>query len=196
MIRPNSRARAAAISLVVLGVAMLAAGAMLVSMLGGTTGRDLGANAADAAFARAVPVLVVAEILKILTCIAQIVVVRAVAAAAPAPRARLATLVSGIVGALLIGASGVLGLYATASSDSSWAPTVSELGFAGIASTGAFAFVLLSFEAPRLRRWHAGVALLFGIASIAAMLFPPAAFAAGLLSFPFWIGLAGRFSAR
>ena len=176
MIRPNPRARAAAITVALLSAAQLAAGMALTGMLGGFTGQDLGANAANEAFARAAPLLVVAEILKLLAAGAQAIVVPAVAAAAPAPRARMATLVSGMAGAILIAASGLLGLYAVAAQDPGQGPLVADLGFAGLGATGVFALVLLSFEAPRLRRWHAFVTLLFGLACLLALFFAPVIF--------------------
>jgi hypothetical protein len=196
MIRPNPPARAAAIAVALLSAAQLAVGIGLTSMLGGLTGQDLGANAANEAFARAAPLLVVAEILKLLVAAAQAMVVRPVAAAAPAHAARTATLVAGLGGALLIAASGLLGLYAVAVQDPGMGPLVADLGFAGLGATGIFALVLLSFEAPRLRRWHALVTLLFGLACLVALFVAPVALLTVPLGWAFWLGLAGRLRHR
>ncbi|HEY0011977.1 MAG TPA: hypothetical protein VGB79_03900 [Allosphingosinicella sp.] len=196
MIRPNPRARAAAIAIALLSAAQLAAGIALTGMLGGFTGQDLGAHAANEAFARAAPLLVLAEILKLLVAFAQAIVVPSVAAAAPAPTARMATLVSGMGGALLIAASGLLGLYAVAAQDPGYGPLVADLGFAGLGATGIFALVLLSFEAPRLRRWHAFVTLLFGLACLIALFYAPAVLLTAPLGWAFWLGLAGRLRHR
>lgn len=196
MIAPNPKARVAAIGLAALSALGLAAGVALTVMLGGTTGQDLGRNAADAAFARATPLLVLAEIVKLLSAAAQVVVVRAVSAAAPPGRARLASLVSGIAGALLIAASGIVGLYAVATAQPDLGPIVADLGFAGVAATGVFAIVLVSFEAPRLRRWHVSAALLFAIASLAGLILPPLVLLTVPLGWAFWLGLARRFAPR
>jgi hypothetical protein len=193
MIRRNRSARAAAIAVALLSGAQLAVGIGLAAMLGGTTGRDLGTGAAEAAFARAVPLLVVAEMLKLLAACAQIVVVRAVAGAAPARAARAATLVSGTAGAALIAASGVLGLWAVVQQEAGHGPLIAALGFAGLGATGLFALVLLSFEAPRLSRWHAGAALLFGLLCLGALVLPVLALLSVPAGWAFWLGLAARF---
>jgi hypothetical protein len=196
MIRPNPSARAAAISIAVLSVAVAATDMALAPMLVGTTGLDRGQGAEDADFALAAPVLVFAGILKLLGAGAQVVVVRAVAGAAPARMARTATLVAGLAGALLIAASGSLGLWAASQQHAGHGPVIAALGFGGLGATGLFAFVLLSFEAPRLRRWHAAVALLFGVLSLGALALPilaPLSVPAGMA---FWLGLARRFGPR
>lgn len=186
MIRPNPPARAAAIAVAILSAALLADGIVMSNARGG---------AADA-FADAAPILAAAGLLKLLIALAQILVVRAVAAAAPASMARLATLVSGVAGALSIAASGFVGLYAVAASNAGRQALSADLTLAGVGATGIFALVLLSFEAPRLRRWHAGVTLLFAIASIAALLYPPLLYVAVPVGWLFWIGLAGRLRHR
>ena len=194
MIRPNPRARAAAIAVALLSAGVLALRIAMTALL--TDPSSTGAGAGDDAFARAAPFLVAIGILQILTALAQILVVRAVAAAAPASTARMATLASGIAGALLLAASGLLGLYATAAGAPELGALVLDLGLAALGATGVFAWVLLSFEAPRLRRWHAGVALLFGLLSLGALVFTPAVWLAVPLGWAFWLGLAGRLRHR
>ena len=196
MIRPNHRARVAAIAIVLLSAAQLAAVVTLTGMLRGFTGESLGAAGANEAFARAAPIVAVAEILKLLIACAQAMVVPPVAAAAPAPTARLATLVAGIGGALLFAASGILGLYAVAAQDPGFGPLVADLRYAGLGATGIFALVLLSFEAPRLRRWHAFVTFFFGLACLVALFYAPAEWLAAPLGWAFWLGLAGRLRHR
>ena len=190
MIRPNPRARAAAIAVALLTAAVLA---LKVGMTASLTDRG---GTAEAAFAAAAPFLVAIGILKLLAALAQILVVRAVAAAAPAPAARMAALVSGIAGALLLAASGLLGLYASAADAPQHAALVFDLDLAALGATGVFALVLLSFEAPRLRRWHAGASLLFGLLCLLALFLPTAFWLAVPLGWAFWLGLAGRLRHR
>ncbi|HEX8194216.1 MAG TPA: hypothetical protein VF552_15080 [Allosphingosinicella sp.] len=194
MIRPNPRARAAAIALAILSAVQLAVGIAVAASIASFLQRQPGD--AQAAFADAVPLIVIVEIVKLLAAVAQILVVRAVAAAAPAPRARMAALVSGIAGALLMAASGLLGLYAAAAKDVGSGALVHDLALAALGATGVFALVLLSFEAPRLRRWHAGVTLVFALACLLTLFVPGALFAAVPLGCIFWLGLAGRLRHR
>jgi hypothetical protein len=195
MIRPNPRARAAAISVALLTAGILAARFAITAVL---TRDPAGASAASAeqSLAAAAPFLVVIGILKLLAAAAQILVVRAVANAAPAATARMAALVSGIAGALLLAASGLAGLYASAVQAPQYAPLAADLDLAGLGATGVFALVLLSFEAPRLRRWHAGATLLFGLLCLVALFAPPAFFLAIPVGWAFWLGLAGRLRHR
>lgn len=188
--RPDRRARAAAIAAALLSLAALAVGILLVSMLGGTTGRDLGQGAADADFARAVPLLAIAEILKLSSAAAQLIVVAAIARGEPVRAARLFLVASGGAGALLIAASGLAGFCAIAAQQSS--PLISALGFAGIAATGAWALALVGLELPRFARWHAVAGILFGATSLAALAVPPAALLSVVAGWAWWLGLARR----
>jgi|GEM_PF-6891797 len=190
MIRQDRRAGSAAAAIALLSILMVAVGMLLVGMLGGTTGRDLGGAAADSDFARAVPLILAAEVLKLATAAAQLVVVAAAARGEPSRAPRLALLALGGAGALLVAASGLAGLLAVAAERHS--PLIADFGFAGMAATGLWALLLVGLELPRLRRWHSAAGILFGAASLAALAAPPAAFLSVLAGLAWWFGLAGR----
>jgi hypothetical protein len=193
--RPPDRIAAAAAFTVGLGsVAALAVGFLLLSKLGGTSGRDLGGAAAAGAFADAVPLLVAAEMLKLITAGAQLVAVRSTAAHAEAARRTLVT--AGYSGALLIAASGIFGLSAVATQSRDMASLISTPGFYGIAATGLWAILLVLQGGFEFRRWLAVAGVLFGAACLVALAVPPVAMLSGILGWAWWFGLAAHLRRR
>ena len=192
MEQSRNMAAAAAASVAVLSILSLAVGVLLMSMLGGTSGQDLGQGAPDAAFARAVPVLGLAEVLKMLTAAAQLVVVAATAASASGAAQRAAMGVTGAAGAILIAASGIVGLYAIATSDATAGKTISDLGFFGIAATGLWLLLVVLFKALPLPVWLTAIALAVAATSLGALLVPPLVMLSGVLGLVWWFGLAAQ----
>lgn len=182
---------AAAIAVAIFSFVALALGILLLVRLGGTSGQDLGGGAGADAFARAVPLLFAAEILKLLTACAQLVVVIAVARLAPERLARVAILLLGSLGAFFIAASGVAGIEAILAQDAGQGGFVSNLGFVGVAATGAWALLVILVRPIRLARWLVVVGALFGLVCLTAFPVPPLALLTVVLGWPWWIGLSG-----
>lgn len=195
MIPHDPKAGTAAAAIALISAVQVAAGIGLTAMLGGLTGADLGRGAAEAAWERAVPLLVVAELLKLAVAAAQVVVVRALASSAPAGPRRLALFTAGFGGALLIAASGIAGFVAIASSDAMPA-FVAPFGFGGLAATGIWALLIAGFEARTLSRWHFVSAIAFGLACLGALAVPPVALLSVVIGWGWWLGLAGRLRSR
>jgi hypothetical protein len=182
---------AAAIAVAIFSFVALALGILLLTRLGGTSGQDLGSAAGADAFARAVPLLFAAELLKLLTACAQLVVVIAVARPAPERLSRVAMLILGSLGAFFIAASGVAGIEAIAAEDPGQGGFISNLGFVGVAATGAWALLVTLLRPLPLPRWLLVVGALFGLVSLAAFPVPPLALLTVVLGWPWWIGLSG-----
>jgi hypothetical protein len=181
---------AAAIAVALLSFLALALGILLLNMLGGTSGDDLGSSAGAEAFARAVPVLIAAETLKLLIACAQLIVVVAAARPASDRLARVAMMLFGSLGAFFIAASGVAGLDAVMSGDMSQAGFVSNLGFIGVAATGIWALLVIVLRPLPLARWHVAVGALFSLACLASFPIPPLALLSVVIGWPWWLGLS------
>lgn len=188
MARETTVARAA-MAVALLSVAQIGVGLLLISLLGGTSGQDLGQGAAPADWGRAVPVLVAAEILKMLIAAAQILVVRGLAGQAGRALPLTAAIV-GIAGALLVATSGILGLAAVAVRDPALGAPTSVLGFLGLAATGIWAVLVAYLKPLPLKPWLLAVAWGLGASSILALAFHQIVVIAGLLSLLWWFGLA------
>jgi hypothetical protein len=184
-------AAAAALIVGLASVAALAVGFLLLSKLGGTSGRNLGGGAAASAFANAVPLLILAETLKLVTAAAQLVVVHRTAPA-PAGAAGWMLAAAGYLGASLIAASGIFGFWAVATHSQQMGVLISALGFYGIAATGVWALMLVLRGADELRRWHAAAGIAFAAACLAALAVPPAAMLSAAIGWAWWFGLAAR----
>ena len=185
--RKGSKAAFAVAGLSLLSIAL---GLVLLSQLGGSSGQDLGRGAGATAWARVVPVLLTAEVVKLLIAVFQAIVTFAVAPRAGAGRWPL--LVSGLLGALSIAASGMVGLYAILAHQPELTAQTSALGFLGMAATGLWSLLVVLLRPVSLRAWQAGLGLIVAAASIAPLLFPPAALIAGILGVPWWFAIARR----
>ncbi|WP_294174006.1 hypothetical protein, partial [uncultured Sphingomonas sp.] len=102
-----------ALSLGVLTAVAMLTGVLLMSTLGGSSGRDLGATANGTTIMEVAPLLAAAEVLKLATgvCLATLVLASRTAQS----KLRAGAYLSGCAGAVLIAASGLVGLYALAS---------------------------------------------------------------------------------
>jgi hypothetical protein len=107
----NKAFGAGSLLIVVLSLAGMAVGVLLLNALGGSSGQDLGQNAPASAFGKAVPLLVAAEVIKILSAVVQLVIACALFTGVQGTL-RIPFLLTGGAGALLIAASGVVGLMA------------------------------------------------------------------------------------
>jgi hypothetical protein len=177
-----------AFSLGVLTVVAMLTGVLLISALGGSSGRDLGATASGTAIMEVAPLLAAAELLKLATgaCLATLVL-----ASAPAQsKLRAGAYLSGCAGAGLIAASGFVGLYALASQSREMGTWASALGFASSGATAIWVLTFLGGSTVALSKWHRTVGCAFAGASLLSLIVAPLALPAGLFGFVWWFGLS------
>ena len=174
-----------------LSILSIALGLVLLSQLGGSSGQDLGRDAGAIDWARVVPILIAAEVVKLLIAAFQAIVTYALLGAR-AGAGRWALLVFGLLGALSIAASGGVGLYAIVAQKPELTAQTSALGFLGMAATGLWVLLVILLRPVSLRAWQVALGLIVAAASVAPLLFPPAAMIAGILGLPWWFGIAKR----
>jgi hypothetical protein len=193
-LKPSERrfASQAALTLGILTVAAMTTGVLLLQAVGGLSGRDISANAVGPAFARAVPLLVLAEALKIGTAACHWIVV-VCSARVLETGWRRAVVVSGLAGAALLAISGLAGLHSVFAGVPQIGPLASGLGFASVALTGTWTLLFVLQTRLHLARWHSLVGFSFGLLALASIPLAPLAMLVGLLSVPWWAGLAKAF---
>ena len=174
-------------------IAAMLTGVFLISALGGSSGRDLGANATGVALANAAPLLVLAELLKLVIGTCQAMLVRN--AVSVQRKRRAAALLSGYVGAALITASGMVGIYAVIAQSRGIGAMASALAFGSAAATAAWVILFVSSATMRLRPWHRSVGFTFAGASLLSLLVAQAALVGGMLGLAWWFGLSKAFAA-
>ena len=177
-----------AFSLGVLTAVAMLTGVLLISALGGSSGRDLGATATGASIMQVAPLLAAAELLKLATgaCLGTLVF----ASAAAQSKLRAGAYLSGSAGAVLIAASGLFGLAALASQSRDMGAWASALGFASSGATAIWVLTFLSGSTVALRRWHRAVGCAFAGASLLSLVVAPVALLAGLFGLIWWFGLS------
>ena len=166
-------------------------GLVLLSQLGGSSGQDLGRDAAAMDWVRVVPLLLAAEGVKLLIAAFQAIVTYALVGSR-GRAGRWPLLVFGLLGALSIAASGLVGLYAIVAHEPERTTQTSALGFLGMAATGLWVLLVVLLRPVSLRAWQVALGLTVAAASIAPLLFPPAAMIAGILGVPWWFAIAKR----
>ncbi|MDP8912548.1 MAG: hypothetical protein M3N39_03095, partial [Pseudomonadota bacterium] len=184
----GSQAAGAIAGLSILSVGL---GVLLLSQLGGSSGQDLGSDAAATAWARVVPILLAAEVVKLLIAAFQAIVTFALLGSR-AGAGRWPLLVVGLLGAFSIAASGVVGLYAIVAHEPELTAQTSALGFLGMVSTGLWALLVVVLRPISLGAWQSALGLMMAAASTAPLFFPPAAMIAGILGVLWWFGIAMR----
>jgi hypothetical protein len=177
-----------AFALGVLTALAMLTGVLLISALGGSSGRDLGTTASGAAIMAVAPLLAVAELLKFATgaCLGTLVL----ASAAAQLKLRAGAYLSGCAGAVLIAASGSVGLYALASQSRDMGAWASALGFAGSGATAIWVLTFLGGSTVALSKWHRTVGCAFAGASLLSLIVAPVALLAGLFGLVWWFGLS------
>jgi hypothetical protein len=138
-----------------------------------------------------VPILVAAEAVKLLIAAFQAIVTCALLGQRGGA-GRRALLVFGLLGALSIAASGAVGLYAIVAQKPELTVQTSALGFLGMAATGLWVLLVVLLRPVSLGAWQVALGLIVAAASIAPLLFPPAALIAGVLGVPWWFAIARR----
>jgi hypothetical protein len=191
-VREDRTAAAAARAIALLSAAAILVGLLLLARLGGSSGRDLGAGGAGAAFGDATSLLIVAEVLKLATATAQMVLAYRARPAEPF-WLRALLFLAGAAAAFCIAASGLVGLQAVAVKDQGLVPTIAGFGFAGVAATGLWAILLVTSKTLPLGRWPAGAGLLFGTIAISALALPPLAMLSAVIGWFWWLSLGACF---
>ena len=176
-----------------LTIAAMFTGVLLISALGGTSGRDLGANSTDVAFANVARLLILAELLKLVIGTCQAMLVRNVASVQR--KRRTGALLTGYAGAALITASGIVGIYAVIAQSRGIGAMASAHAFGSVAATAAWVILFVSSATVRLKPWHRGVGFTFAGASLLSLLVAQAALVAGMLGLAWWFGLSKAFAA-
>lgn len=178
----------AASALGVLTLASILTGIALISIVGGTSGRDLAAGS-GAALREAVPVLALAETLKLAAggCFFLVVL----SSRSEQSRSRVGELTSGLFGAALIVASGLFGFYAMAAESRHAGGLASALGFASSAATALWVLVFAAAASTRLGRWQLRLGLTFAFASLASLILPSISLLAGVAAVAWWFTLGG-----
>ena len=190
----TSYAARACFATIALSLLSIAIGIVLMRMLGGSDGSELGRSASGADWASAAPLLAIAEAVKFALAAAQAIVVTHLARRAGVPLAA-SLRAAGYAGALLLALSGIAGLQAIAAEDPM--PRLPSLfGLLGLAATGLWALLLLAGRVLKTAGWHRLLTVPFALLNMAALPFPPAAFAGALLGLAWWAGLGRQFSAE
>lgn len=194
--RITSRAGVACYACALLTLLALAVGIAIAVELGVASGMEIG-RLDRVALARVTPLLIVAELLKIATAVAVAVVVLEFRG----HPARTARTWLGLLAAALVGAAGLLGLFALSSSGPASAGLgriVGLLGLASVPMTGIWVIMLATTKdqagAP-FPTWLRAVALSLLALGLAAPIFPPVGILFGLVSLAWWVGL-GRYAER
>lgn len=163
-------------------------GMLLISALGGSSGRDLGATASGTSIMQAAPLLAAAELLKLASsaCLATLVFVSAAAQA----RLRTGACLSGFAGAALLAGSGLVGLYALASHSRDMGAWASALGFASSGATAIWVLTFLGGSRIKLSKWHRTAGCAFAAAGLLSLIVAPVALLTGLFGLVWWLGLS------
>ena len=178
----------------VLTIAAMLTGVLLIAALGGSSGRDLGAEASGQAIANAAHLLVTAELLKVAVGTCQIMLVAS--AVNTQAKWRTGTSLPGYAGAALIGASGLTGIYAVFAESRGLGEWASALAFGSAGATAISVIAFTSSTRLGLKLWLRTISYTFAGASLLSLIIAPLAMIVGLLGIIWWLGLSRAFASE